>query len=274
LLGYGRPSVGCLYLRTVLPLTILRATANYRIYIHSGDEHYQLSFNQSTLQVPESKRSLVLEIISKMLLFGIPDLYEAQFKSFWVDQLVDTSRWHEHVAETVEDLKQTRSSILALLGASIPTMQMTAFSGLIKASLFLCIFDLAVTSSLLQQQQRLLVTDTSTSVSMVTYLKDRNTGYGFQPIAIIHSLPQALFVWGLLLFSMQGFWMVFADLPLILLLSTLLPVAAILIVIWLGIWLVVRPRPEPIEDPVLRAGIPPSDSGAEQKERSTAEIMV
>ena len=47
-------------------------------------------------------------------------------------------------------------------------MQMTHFTGLIKASLFLCAFDLAVTSSLLLQQQRLLSTDTSTLVSMVT----------------------------------------------------------------------------------------------------------
>ena len=43
---------------------------------------------------------------------------------------------------------------------------MTPFTGLIKASLFLCAFDLAVTSSLLLQQQRLLSTDTSTLVSV------------------------------------------------------------------------------------------------------------
>ncbi len=73
---------------------------------------------------------------------------------------------------------------------------------------------------------------------------------------------------------MQGFWMAFADLPLPLLLSMILPVAAILAVICLVIWLVVRQRPEPIEDAVLRAGIPPSIPGAEQKEHPTAEIMV
>ena len=56
---------------------------------------------------------------------------------------------------------------LAIFSASIPTMQMTHFTGLIKASLFLCAFDLAVTSFLLLQQQRLLNTNASTSVSMV-----------------------------------------------------------------------------------------------------------
>lgn len=73
---------------------------------------------------------------------------------------------------------------------------------------------------------------------------------------------------------MQGLWIAFADLSLILFLSTFLPVAAILAVVWLGIWLVVRPRPEPIDDTMLRAGIPPTGPGAEQKERPTAEIMV
>ena len=111
-----------MYPRTVVPLTILRTTATYRLSVHSGDEHHQLSSNQTTLAVPDSKWSLVLEIISKMLFFGIPDHYEAQFKSFSVDQIVDTSRWHEHVAETVEDLKQTRSSvscIAAVMEASL-----------------------------------------------------------------------------------------------------------------------------------------------------------
>ncbi|KAF8269466.1 hypothetical protein EI94DRAFT_950737 [Lactarius quietus] len=212
--------------------------ANHRFFTHFGEAHCQLS----------------------------PD--EARFKS---DQFVVPSRRPECVSEMVEDLKQTRSWILALLSASIPTIQMTHFNGLVKASLFLCAFDLVVISLLLLQQQRLVSTDTSTSVP---YLKDRNTVYGFQPTAIVHSLPQALFVWALLLFSMQGFWMVFADLPLIVILSTLLPVAAILVVMGLGIWLIVRPRTEPIEDAVVQPDIPLPHPAVELKELPTAGSMV
>ncbi|KAH9031463.1 hypothetical protein EDB84DRAFT_170415 [Lactarius hengduanensis] len=94
--------------------------ANHRFFIHSNEglKHCQLSSTQSTLEVPDSKWSLVLGIISKLLLFGIPDYYEERFKNFWVDQLVDAPRssWHEHASETIEDLKQTMSWILALLG--------------------------------------------------------------------------------------------------------------------------------------------------------------
>ena len=68
---------------------------------------------------------------------------------------------------------------------------------------------------------------------------------------------------------MQGFWMVFADLPLTLLLSTLLPVAAVLVVVCLGIWLIVHRRPGPIEDV-----LPPTIPTIEQKEHPTVESMV
>ena len=72
---------------------------------------------------------------------------------------------------------------------------------------------------------------------------------------------------------MQGFWMVFADLPLTLLLSTLLPVAAILVVVCLGIWLFAHPRPGPIEN-VLPPTIPHSNPTIEQKVHPAVESMV
>ena len=73
---------------------------------------------------------------------------------------------------------------------------------------------------------------------------------------------------------MQGFWMVFADLPLILLLATLLPVTAILLVLGLAIWLIVRPRSEPIEGAMLPPAIPPSNTLGEQKVCAIAESVV
>ncbi len=68
--------------------------------------------------------------------------------------------------------------------------------------------------------------------------------------------------------------MVFADLPLTPLLSTLLPVAAILVLVGLGIWLIVHPRPEPIEGAMLLPTITPSNTAVEQKEHPTVESMV
>lgn len=151
---------------------------------------------------------------------------------------------------------------------SIPTWQ-----ALNKASLLLCFLGLAIAFFLSQEQQSLMDTDATTAVSTVApfhsefsanldvfeavYLDDRNTTfYGFQPIAIVHSLPQALFAWGFLLLSMQCFWMTFADLSLPLILATSLPAAVMLVVACVGIWRVVHPRQKVFNDPVLPAPIP------------------
>ena len=120
LLGHGRLLVGCImHVRTMAPLTILFTAANHGFLSRFGKDLCRLSSDQPILEVSDSKWGLVLTIISKMLLFGFPDRYEVRFKSFWADQLVDPSRWHEHALEAVDDLKQTMSSvsrITALLG--------------------------------------------------------------------------------------------------------------------------------------------------------------
>lgn len=52
----------------------------------------------------ESKRSLILTVASKVLLFGLPDDHLARFESLCADQLIYTPRWREHVSETAGDL--------------------------------------------------------------------------------------------------------------------------------------------------------------------------
>ena len=66
----------------------------------------------------------------------------------------------------------------------------------------------------------------------------------------------------------------FSQLPPTLLLSTLIPVALVLVMVGSGIWLIVRPRPEPIEDAMLLPTIPLSNPAAEQKDLPTVESMV
>jgi hypothetical protein len=107
------------------------------------------------------------------------------------------------------------------------------------------------------------------------YLYDRNIkSCGFQPIAIVHSLPKALFVWSLLLFAIQGFWMTFSGLPPYLLISTLFPIAAVLVVVCACIWRALHPRQKPFENSMLSAPIPLSIPAEDQKEHHTADCMV
>ena len=85
---------------------IFLAVANHRFFIHFGEDHCRLSSDQAIIDVPDRKESLVLALISKTLLFGLPNRHRARLERLWVDQLAYTSPWRKHVSETAEDLKQ------------------------------------------------------------------------------------------------------------------------------------------------------------------------
>ena len=105
------------------------------------------------------------------------------------------------------------------------------------------------------------------------YLDDRNTkSCGFQPIAIVYSLPKALFIWALLLFAIQGFWMTFAGLTPYVLYATLFPVAAVLIAVCACIWRALHPRQKPFEGPILSSHVPPQIPAEDQREHHTVEV--
>ena len=109
------------------------------------------------------------------------------------------------------------------------------------------------------------------------YLDDRNTkSCGFQPIAIVHSLPKALFVWALVLFAIQGFWMTFASLNPYILLATVFPTAAVLLAVCVCIWRALYPPPKPLAGPILSAPAPVLSPipAEDQKEHHMAELMV
>ncbi|KAH9054807.1 hypothetical protein EDB87DRAFT_1414453 [Lactarius vividus] len=166
------------------------------------------------------------------------------------------------------------SWVFALLIANTLMIQITSFPALANSSLLLCILGLLITSVLLHEQRRLVDTTANTAA---VYLDNRNTkSYGFQPIAIVHSLPQAMFIWTLLLFLIQGLWIILMNLSLTLLLSALLPTAAMLVIACIGIviWQALHPRQKTFEDAILPPPIPPLTLTVEQKGPPNAEVMV
>ena len=100
--------IGKFYASTKLrvPLSLLD-TENHRLEF--GEEHPRLSFSQSSLEIPDGRWRLLFAVLSNTLLLGFPDGQQRRLKSLWLDQLVNTCRWREHISEMVEDLKQTMS---------------------------------------------------------------------------------------------------------------------------------------------------------------------
>jgi len=83
------------------------------------------------------------------------------------------------------------------------------------------------------------------------YLDARNTSYGLQPTAIVHSLPQAAFVWASLLFTIQGFCLTFGDIPGTILWRIMIPVAVAMSVASFGIWVALHPREKSCEEEAM-----------------------
>jgi hypothetical protein len=92
-----------------LKMGSLTTFLTWHIFIHFDEGRGRLFSDQSIWKVLDSKRNLILAIISRSLLLGFPDVHRAQFKSLWLDQLVNTSRWRKHISGMVEHLKQTMS---------------------------------------------------------------------------------------------------------------------------------------------------------------------
>lgn len=176
--------------------------------------------------------------ISKVL-FDVPIEHRENLEKLWVDELVYSAAWRKHVSQRVEDLLQKMTWVFALTIANILILPLSYFPALNKSSIVLCILGLCITFVLYQEQRRLI--DTSGTVG-AAYLDSRNSAYGFEPTAIVHSIPQASFIWAFFLFAIQGFWMAFGDLPQRILLPTMISVAVVLGLVGTAVYIVLNPR--------------------------------
>ncbi|KAH8987895.1 hypothetical protein EDB92DRAFT_1874834 [Lactarius akahatsu] len=154
-------------------------------------------------------------------------------------------------------------------------MPLSSFPAFSSSSLLLCILGVVTALFLMQEQRRLL---SENAITAAVRLDNSNASYlshgRFRPIAIIHSLPQAMFTWALFLFAMQGFWMIFASLPLPMLLATFLSVATALVVPCGGIWKALHPRPKTFQNPAQPVPIPSLIPAVDQIENFTANANI
>ncbi|KAI9433293.1 hypothetical protein H4582DRAFT_999249 [Lactarius indigo] len=245
--------------------------ANYRFLNHFSEEQRRLSSDQSILKVPDNRLGLVLTFISDVLLFGFPNKHQARLESLWMDQLTCTDPWRKHISKTVEDLTPMIPWYLCLISNTLMTR---VYIPLSYSPLLLYNLGLIVTSILLREQRGLVDTD---ATAAAVYLGGRKTtNYGFQPIAIVHCLPKALFVWASLLFSFQCLWhtFTFSRHPPHFLASTLFLIGTVLVRVCARKWATLQLRQRPFQDSTLPALAPPLVPAEGQKEEPKAERIV
>jgi len=245
--------------------------ANHRFFTHFGEDHCRMSSMHSILESPRRKQSIILTAISK-LLFDLPIEHREQLEKLWVDQLVYSAAWRKHVSDRVGDLLQKMTWIFALTIANILILPISYCPALNKSSIVLCLLGLCITFVLYQEQRRFV--DTSGTVG-AAYLDTRDTTYGFEPTAIVHSMPQASFVLAFFLFASQGFWMAFGDLPQRVLLPTIISVAVVLGLVCIAVWIALNPREKTYEGSETRFPAPvPLEFSIDSKDLPTVDCMV
>ncbi|KAN0116201.1 hypothetical protein V8E52_006258 [Russula decolorans] len=263
--------------------------ANHRYFTHFGEDHCRMSSMHSILESPPRKRNIILTAISK-LLFDLPIEHRQHLEQLWVDQLVYSAAWRKHTSDRAGDLLQKMTWIFALAIANILILPISYCPELNKSSIVLCILGLCITLVLYQEQRKLVNTGGTVGVSPQTfllnflinfygckaaYLDTRDTAYGFEPTAIIHSIPLASFVYAFFLFAIQGFWMALGDLPRGILLPTMIAVAVVLGLVFIGVWIALNPREKPFGDSETPLPAPVAlDISIDSKELQTVDGMV
>jgi hypothetical protein len=245
--------------------------ANHRYFTHFGEDHCRMSSMHSVLESAPRKRSIILTAVSKVL-FDLPSEHRDHLEKLWVDQLVYSAAWRKHVSDRVGDLLQKMTWIFALTIANILILPISYCPALNKSSIVLCILGLCITLVLYQEQRRLV--DTGGTVG-AAYLDTRDTTYGFEPTAIVHSIPQASFVWAFFLFAIQGFWMALGDLPQSIRLPTIISVAVVLGLVCIAVWVALNPREKAYEGSQSPLPAPvPLVISIDSKDRPTVDGMV
>jgi len=243
---------------TTFVARLWEVVANHRFFTHFGEKHCRMSSTHSVVEAPDRRRNLILTTLSKIL-FDLPTEQRERLEKLWVDDLVYSSAWRKHVSERVEDLQQKMTWIFALTIANILIMPISYCPPLNKFSILICILGLCITLVLYQEQHKLVNTGSATGAA---YLDTHNTSYGFEPTAIVHSVPQASFVYAFILFTIQGFWMTFGGLPLRIFVPTIISVGVVLALACFGVWMALHPREKVYEGTPLPASdaLSPIDS--------------
>ncbi|KAI0315004.1 hypothetical protein OF83DRAFT_1174249 [Amylostereum chailletii] len=221
--------------------------SNFRFITHYGEEHCRLSRNQSIIESPEPKKSIALNLTSTVL-FNLPKAHQERLEDLFVDDLVYRANWQAFISNLTAEWKLCMQWTFALLMCNALTTSHVPSIGLTQSSMALCIAGLIFSTVLSHQHQHLERIDTGEAAS---YLSDRRTATGFRPLAIVYSLPKALFVWALVLFAIQAACMAFCSMPFPCFVLSVSVVAAASV----AVWRTITPRPARFEPEAESGGL-------------------
>ncbi|GBE84018.1 hypothetical protein SCP_0510780 [Sparassis crispa] len=176
--------------------------AHHRFITHFGQKTARLSRDQSILDTPPTRRGWLFALCSRIL-FSIPAAYAEQLDLLYLDNLVYVSQWRDAMAAYRAEWKLFVSWALALMMINTVSLVSPYGSCVIACvSIALCYIAILCAVFLLVRLHGAAMYIASDAA---TYLDDtRRERIGFQAIALIYSMPKALFLWALGVSSLQG----------------------------------------------------------------------
>jgi len=200
---------------------LLSFFAHWRFLYFHGQRHARLMKDQSVYDKPNRERSLLITCMSP-LLFLTPEVHLREMEKLWTDEVIIETVWKAFMTRLLGEWDDVILWSTVMLTANvgflaIPGVVLSNLSGsAITAASQVVIFpsssqiasSLSVEASigsiviglLLARHNRTKQKEDPAGAS--TYLhQNSHTVYGLEPLAIILSLPWALLMWSMVLFS-------------------------------------------------------------------------
>ncbi|KAH9922515.1 uncharacterized protein B0H18DRAFT_956243 [Fomitopsis serialis] len=175
----------------------------WNVIFHYGEEHARLSRDQSILDCPATTPSCIFRALSR-LCFRIPEANVHEFDQLYVDNLVYVEPWRKAMKAHRGDWLLHASWALALLIVDVLSLIVPRASRhLALASMLFCNMSLMSAVILSMRHQWATTSDASDAASYLNEAQRESSGFCWTAFAF--SLPKALFLWALVLSSMQGF---------------------------------------------------------------------
>ncbi|KAI0044950.1 hypothetical protein FA95DRAFT_1561665 [Auriscalpium vulgare] len=179
--------------------TLLLATD---IQLLWGQKQARLSIDQSVFESPTVKRSILLKGVS-LLCFNYPECWRARLEGLFVDSIAYDTRWDAFNTEMLQEWKAGMAWSFGALISNILTLP-TAFSpATTQTSLILSAVSI-LGAILLSQRHMDPKLRNKGWKGPCDFLTEHRSDYEFRPIAIVLTLPKALYTWALILFVVQA----------------------------------------------------------------------
>jgi len=187
--------------------------ASHKFLNHFGQSHCRLSRDQSILDSEPSRTHWLSSILSRIL-FGVPASFVDKLERLFLDTMVYTKDFREFFSNCQED---RRLFINLSFGAMLMHFVFAATGvGLRFLSPFGLFCDsVSIVSGVVLYSQHQEISQGSAGEGY-SYLSERRHGtYGFQYLALLFSLPKAMFFWSIALFVPQVLFILYASMGMI-----------------------------------------------------------